>query len=74
MRSVHLTIIVLLATAIIMFAAQNFHVVTVSFLSMSAQMPLALLIVCIYLLGALSGGSLLALVRRSIEGARRARA
>jgi putative membrane protein len=70
MRWVYLIIIGSLATAIIIFAAQNFHVVTVSFLSMSAQMPLALLIVGIYLLGAISGGSLLALIRRSIEGAR----
>jgi uncharacterized integral membrane protein len=71
MRWFHLAVIVLFAAVIIIFAGQNFQTVTVSFLRMSAQVPLAFLIVVIYLLGAATGGSLLALLRRSIEGARR---
>ena len=71
MRWFHLVVIILLAAAIIIFAAQNFQTVTVSFLRFSAQTPLALLIVVIYLLGTATGSILLALVRRSIEGAKR---
>jgi uncharacterized integral membrane protein len=71
MRWVYLTVIVVFAAATMIFAAQNLQVVTVSFLRLSVQTPLAVLIVVIYVLGALTGGSLLALLRRSIEGARR---
>jgi lipopolysaccharide assembly protein A len=42
----------------------------VSFLRISAQTPLAFLIAVIYLLGAVTGGSLLALLRRFIAGAK----
>jgi putative membrane protein len=69
MRWFYLTVIILLASATITFAAQNFQSVTVSFFLMSAQTPLAFAVV--YLLGAATGGTLLALLRRSIEGSRR---
>jgi len=69
MRWFHLTVIVLLAAATIVFAVQNFEIVTVTFLRISARAPLALLIAIIYLLGMATGGSLLALLRRTIQGA-----
>jgi uncharacterized integral membrane protein len=71
MRWFYLVVIILLAAATIIFAAQNFQTVTVSFTRMSAQTPLAFLIAVVYLLGAVTGGSLLALLRRSIREARR---
>ena len=71
MRWFYLTVIVLFAAATVIFVAQNFQVVDVSFLRMSIKTPLALIFAIIYLLGAVTGGSLLALARRSIEGARR---
>jgi putative membrane protein len=70
MRWFHLAIIVLFAAAVTIFAAQNFQIVTVSLLRISAKTPLAFLIAVIYLLGAATGGCLLALLRRSIAGAR----
>jgi uncharacterized integral membrane protein len=70
MRWLHLAIIVLFATVTIIFAAQNFQIVTVSFLGLSARAPLALLIAVIYLVGAATGGSLLTLLGRSIKGAK----
>jgi lipopolysaccharide assembly protein A len=70
MRWFQLGVIILFAAMTITFAAQNFQIVTVSFLRVSAQMPLALLVVIIYLLGAVPGGSLLALLRRAIEGSK----
>jgi putative membrane protein len=71
MRWFHLAVIVLFVAAVVVFAAQNLQVVDVSFLRMSVHTRLAVLIIVIYLLGAATGGSLLALLRRSFEGARR---
>ena len=56
---------------IIIFALQNFEIVTMSFLGFAARAPLALLVAIGYLLGAATGGSLFALLRRSYEGSRR---
>lgn len=71
MRWFHLTVIVLFAAATLVFAVQNFEVVTMSFFGFGARLPLALLIALAYLLGAATGGSLLALLNRSVEGAKR---
>jgi lipopolysaccharide assembly protein A len=71
MRWVHLAVIVVFAAATIIFAAQNFHAVTIAFLGFSMTLPLALLAIIIYLLGMATGGSLWALLRRSFEGSRR---
>jgi uncharacterized integral membrane protein len=74
MRWVYLTIVVLLATAMVIFVIQNREVVTMAFLGFSIRAPFALVAAGIYVLGAITGGSLLALLRRSMEGARPARA
>jgi uncharacterized integral membrane protein len=70
MRWLHLFVIGLFAAAIIIFAAQNLQLVTMTFLGFSATVPLALLAAISYLLGMATGGSLLALLRRLVEGAR----
>jgi putative membrane protein len=71
MRWIYLAIIILFAAATIIFALQNFEIVTVSVLAFNARVPLALLVAISYLLGAATGGSLFALLRRSYEGSRR---
>ena|SRR5689334_4335358 len=71
MRWIHLAVIVLFAAVTAVFAMQNLQTVTVSFFRIGTQMPLAFLVAIIYLLGALTGGSLFALLRRSFERARR---
>ena len=73
MRWVHLTIVVLFVAAMIVLVIQNREVITMAFLGFSIRVPLALAAAGIYVLGAITGGSLLALLRRSIEGARPAR-
>lgn len=70
MRWIYLAVIVLFAAAILIFVLQNFEIVTMSFLGINARVPLALLVAVAYLLGAVTGGSLLALLRRSYEGSR----
>jgi uncharacterized integral membrane protein len=69
-RSVYLLIIIVFALATLIFAVQNLDTVTVSFLSMRVAAPLALLVLIIYVLGAVTGSSLLALLRRSYRGTR----
>jgi uncharacterized integral membrane protein len=71
MRWFYLAVVIVFAAVIIVFAVQNRDMTTVSFLRMSIQMPSAFLIVIAYLLGALTGGSLLALLRKSVQGTQR---
>ena len=72
MRWVYLAIVVLVAAATLIFALQNLQIVSVSFLATSLSAPLALLIFVVYVLGAATGGSLYALLLRSVQGSRRA--
>ena len=71
MRWIYIAVIILIAAAAIIFALQNFEIVTMSFLGFNARVPLALLVAVAYLLGTAAGGSLFALLRRSYEGSRR---
>lgn len=71
MRWIYLAVIILFAAATVIFALQNFEMVTVAFLGSGVRIPLALLVAVVYLLGAATGGSLFALLRRSYEGSRR---
>ena len=70
MRWIYLAVIILFAAATFVFALQNFEIVTMSFLGINARVPLALLVAVAYLLGAATGGSLFALLRRSYEGSK----
>ena len=71
MRWIYLGVIILFAAATIIFALQNFEIVTMSVFRFDARVPLAVLVAVAYLLGAATGGSLFALLRRSYEGSRR---
>jgi uncharacterized integral membrane protein len=71
MRWVYLILIVLIAAATLVFCVQNRDFATMSFLNFSIRAPLAILAVVVYVLGAVTGGSLYALLRKSVRGARR---
>jgi uncharacterized integral membrane protein len=71
MRWLHLTVVVLICAAVLLFIVQNFESATMTFMGWSIRMPLSILAVILYLLGMVTGGSLLALLRWSIEGWRR---
>jgi len=71
MRWIYLMIIVLFVGVVLVFAFQNLESVTVSFLGFSFGARVAMLVFVVYVLGAATGGSLLAMLRRSYEGARR---
>jgi uncharacterized integral membrane protein len=70
MRWIYLIVVVLFIVAVAIFAFQNFEPVTMSFLGFSARAPLAILATGIYVLGMVTGGGLIALLRRSIAGYR----
>jgi uncharacterized integral membrane protein len=73
MRWIHLVIILLFAAATVVFAIQNLDEVTISFLRFSIRAPLAFLAAIFYVLGAITGGSLYAVLRRSIQASRAGR-
>lgn len=70
MRWLYIAVIVLFAAATVIFAAQNFETVTISFFRMNLNLPLAVQTLVVYLLGAATGGSLFALLRRSYAGSK----
>jgi uncharacterized integral membrane protein len=70
MRWIHLVVIVLFAAAIIVFVVQNRASVTMAFLGFGVHAPLAVLTAIVYLLGAATGGSLFALLRKSVRASR----
>ena len=73
MRWFYLTVVVLFAAATIIFVFQNVAVVTMSFLGLSVRSPLAVLAAVAYILGAFTGGSLYALLRKSVQRSRASR-
>jgi uncharacterized integral membrane protein len=70
MRYVYIGLIVVASAIVLLFKVQNLSVVTVSLLGMSVTIPVFLLVIGIYLLGMLTGSSLLALLRGWIRNAR----
>jgi lipopolysaccharide assembly protein A len=70
-RWFYLAIVIVFVAALIIFVFQNTQSVDISFLAL-ITLPLAVLVFVVYVLGALSGGSLYALLRRSVAGSRRA--
>jgi putative membrane protein len=71
MRWFHMTVIAVLAAAMLIFAFQNLQTVTVAFLGFRLSAPLAVLIAVVYVLGMATGGSLWAMFRWALEGSKR---
>jgi putative membrane protein len=70
MRWVHIAIIVLFVAVMVIFIVQNRSLVTMSFLGFSVRAPLAVMAAIVYLVGAATGGSLFALLRKSVRASR----
>lgn len=71
MRYVYMVLIAALAAIIVLFKFQNLESVTVSLFSASVTLPTSVLVLLIYVLGMLTGGFLLALLRSWVRGAKR---
>ena len=69
MRFVYIALIVLVTAAVLLFKFQNLDLVTLSFLSMRITMPMSVLVVVVYVLGMVTGGALLGLLRSMIRRA-----
>jgi uncharacterized integral membrane protein len=65
MRWFYILVFVVFVLVVLIFAFQNLQVVTVTFVGFSVQAPIALVAVAVYILGMLTGSSLLAALRRS---------
>jgi lipopolysaccharide assembly protein A len=70
MRWVYLIVVVVFVAAMILFGIQNREMVTVSFLGFGLRAPLAVLTAIAYVLGGVTGGSLYALLRKSVRESR----
>ena len=70
MRWVYLTIVVVFVAAILIFVFQNLGAVTMAFLGFSLRAPLSIVAAIVYVFGALTGGSLYALLRKSVQASR----
>jgi uncharacterized integral membrane protein len=64
-------LIVVFTAIILLFKFQNLQTATVSLFSASITLPVSVLVIGIYVLGMLTGGFLLALLRSWIAGAGR---
>jgi lipopolysaccharide assembly protein A len=71
MRWLYVAVIIVFGAATLLFILQNCHLVTMCFLGLSFRAPFAILIAVAYVLGAATGGSLFALLRRSYQGSQR---
>ncbi len=70
MRYVYIALIVAFTALVLTFKVQNFETATVTFFSISITLPVALLLIGVYVLGMATGGALLALLRSWASGAR----
>jgi uncharacterized integral membrane protein len=67
MRWIYVTIIAVFVAIILIFVFQNLGAVTMSFLGFGLRAPLSIIAAFMYVLGALTGGSLYALLRKSVH-------
>jgi lipopolysaccharide assembly protein A len=71
LRYLYIGLIVVFTAIILLFKFQNLQTATVSLFSASITLPMSVLVIGIYVLGMLTGGLLLALLRSWIAGAGR---
>lgn len=70
-KFVYIALIAAFTAVVLLFKFQNLEQVTVSLLGTSATLPVSVLVLLVYVLGMLTGGFVLALLRKSVRGARR---
>ena len=67
MRSFFFLVLLLLASAVGIFAWQNQEMITIQFFEWSVSYPLAIVVGVVYLAGIISGWTVLGVVRRSLR-------
>jgi putative membrane protein len=71
MRYLYIALVVLATAAVLLFKIQNLDTVTVSFLTLSVTMPVSVTLILVYVLGMVSGGALVNVLRSWFQGATR---
>jgi len=71
MRYLYWSLIALFTAAILVFKLQNLDSVTITFLNIKATLPLAFLVIAVYVLGMTTGGLLTASLGQWIRGVRK---
>jgi len=71
MRTFYLLLLILLVGVTALFALQNLQTITVAFFDWSVTLPIAAVVAGAYLLGMVSGGSVLAFLRRLLQRAKK---
>ena len=69
MRYIYLTLLIVATVVVLLFLVQNTLSATVSFFSWNVTLPLSLIVLITYGLGALTGGLLIGFFRSLIHGA-----
>jgi uncharacterized integral membrane protein len=67
MRVIYAGLLLVFVAAIITFAVQNIEPITIKFLGNSWEIALALLVAAVYLLGMLSGWTVVGIVKKSLK-------
>ncbi len=73
MRLFKSIVLILFVVAVVVFALQNMELVKLKFLHMHLQVPLSFASIALYVLGALSGGLVLSMLRRITTDDRKSR-
>lgn len=69
MRNVSIVLFLLVLIAIVIFAIENRGSVPITFLGMSLNAPMVLIVVSMYILGMITGGSFVSYLKRSYRRA-----
>lgn len=70
MRFVYIALIVLATIIVVSFKFQNLQSVTVSLFSASVTLPMSVMVIVVYVLGMVTGSSLIALLKSWVARAR----
>ena len=70
MRFVYIALIVVFTAVVFLFKVQNLDTVTVTLFSASLTLPVSILLLGVYVLGAFTGGMLWSLLMSWVRGAR----
>ena len=65
MRTLYISVLVLIVAALVIFAYQNNESVTLQYFRHSIALPMSVLIAAVYVLGMLSGWTVVGFLRRS---------
>ncbi|MFN3695697.1 MAG: DUF1049 domain-containing protein [Ignavibacterium sp.] len=66
-RYIYIALIVIVSAIVLLFKFQNLESVTISFLSMSITLPTSFLVFIVYILGMLTGGSVVAFIKTIVK-------